>query len=91
MRNAENAQVGTVNHCSVSDLNSRFRVSISGLLADLNRIVVVIIAFSVLDIIRFQIRHNPSDRGVDSAYTLQYYIIIGNVFWDFNNQNKNAF
>ena len=42
MRNAENAQIGTVNHCSVSDLNSRFRVSISGLLADLNRIVVVV-------------------------------------------------
>ena len=64
MRNAENAQIGTVNHCSVSDLNSCFRVSISGLLADLNEIVVVIVALPVFDIIRFQIRHNPSDGAI---------------------------
>lgn len=64
MRNVENAQIGTFNYRSVSDLNSGFRVSLSGLIADLNEIVVVIVALPVFDIIRFQIRHNPSDGAI---------------------------
>ena len=70
MRNTENAQIGTVNHWSVANLNSWFRVSISGLHADLNGIIVTIIAFLILDIIRFQIRHHPSDKAVCHIQTL---------------------